>query len=279
MSTIPDPFRDARHTTGVLGLPSEKELIPMILRHEDVRKACKDWHTFSSDAPRRVPIPSEEHLRHVRQLPLEVDPPDQTDYRQLVEPFFLRAKQPAFVARIEELTQRMLADALGRDSIEIVSEFALPLQSKALTILLDVPESEAELFVSWGVHIFHGEHGVQQAAALEQYLNEQFDRVAADPGDDFYGMLTKVTFRERSLTRDEMLGFANIMFAGGRDTIIHSVACAIGYLAEHPESLEFLRADPSRVIHASEEFFRAYMPLTHIGRVCPIDTDVHGIEV
>ena len=100
----------------------------------------------------------------------------------------------------------MLADALGRDSIEIVSEFALPLQSKALTILLDVPESEAELFVSWGVHIFHGEHGVQQAAALEQYLNEQFDRVAADPGDDFYGMLTKVTFRERSLTRDEMLG-------------------------------------------------------------------------
>ena len=279
MSTIPDPFRDARHTTGVLGLPSEKELIPMILRHEDVRKACKDWHTFSSDAPRRVPIPSEEHLRHVRQLPLEVDPPDQTDYRQLVEPFFLRAKQPAFVARIEELTQRMLADALGRDSIEIVSEFALPLQSKALTILLDVPESEAELFVSWGVHIFHGEHGVQQAAALEQYLTEQFDRVAADPGDDFYGMLTKVTFRERSLTRDEMLGFANIMFAGGRDTIIHSVACAIGYLAEHPESLEFLRADPSRVIHASEEFFRAYMPLTHIGRVCPIDTDVHGIEV
>jgi len=279
MSNIPDPFRDARRTTGVLGLPSEKELIPMILRHEDVRKACKDWHTFSSNAPRRVPIPSEEHLRSVRQLPLEVDPPDQIDYRQLVEPFFLRAKQPAFVARIEELTQRMLADALCRDSIEIVSEFALPLQSRALAILLDVPESEADLFVSWGVHIFHGEHGVQQAAALEQYLNEQFDRAATDPGDDFYGMLMKATYRERSLTREEMLGFANIMFAGGRDTIIHSVACAIGYLAEHPESLEFLRADPSRIIHASEEFFRVYMPLTHIGRICPIDTDVHGIEV
>ena len=279
MSDIPDPFRDKRRTDGVLGLPSDKEMIPMVLRHEDVRKAAKDWITFSSDAPMRVPIPSEEHLRTVRQLPLEVDPPDQTDYRKLVEPFFLRARQPAFVARIEALTDRLLSDALGHGSIEIVEGFALPLQSRALTILLDVPESEADLFISWGVHVFHGEHGVQQGAALERYLNEQFDRAAANPGDDFYGVLTKTSYHGRPLSRAEMLGYANIMFAGGRDTVIHSIACAIGYLAEHSEALEFLRADPDRIVLASEEFFRAYMPLTHIGRVCPVATDVHGMEV
>jgi len=279
MGDIPDPFREQRRTDGVVGLPSGDEVIPMILRHEDVRKAAKDWKTFSSDAPCRVPIPSEEHLRTVRQLPLEIDPPEQTDYRKLVEPFFLRAKQPAFMAEVEELTDRMLTAAVGRGSLEAVGEFALPLQSRALTILLGVPESEADLFISWGVHVFHGEHGVRQGAALEQYLNEQFDRAAANPGDDFYGVLTKANYRGRPLTREEMLGFANIMFAGGRDTIIHSVACAIGYLAEHPEALEFLRADPDRIVHASEEFFRAYMPLTHIGRVCPVDTDVHGMQV
>ncbi len=282
MSDIPDPFREKRRTDGVLGLPTDKEVIPMILRHEDVRRAAKDWKTFSSDAPFRVPIPSEEDVRTVRQLPIEVDPPEQTDYRKLVEPFFLRAKQPVFVARVEELTDRLLAGALGRDSIEIVEGFALPLQSKALAILLDVPESEADLFISWGIHVFHvadGERGVQKGEALERYLNEQFDRVAAHPGDDFYGLLTKASFRGRSLTREEMLGFANLMFAGGRDTVIYSVACAIGYLAEHPEALEFLRADPDRIVHASEEFFRAYMPLTHIGRVCPVDTDVHGMQV
>ena len=282
MSDIPDPFREKRRTEGVVGLPTDHEVIPMILRHEDVRRAAKDWKTFSSDAPFRVPIPSEEDVRTVRQLPIEVDPPDQTDYRKLVEPFFMRAKQPAFVARVEELTDRLLADALGRDSIEIVERFALPLQSKALAILLDVPESEADLFISWGIHVFHvadGERGVHKGAALERYLNEQFDRAAENPGDDFYGLLTKASFRGRPLTREEMLGFANLMFAGGRDTVIHSVACAIGYLAEHPEALEFLRADPDRIVHASEEFFRAYMPLTHIGRVCPVDTDVHGMQV
>jgi len=282
MSDIPDPFREKRRADGVLGLPTDEEVIPMILRHEDVRRAAKDWKTFSSDAPFRVPIPSEEDVRTVRQLPIEVDPPEQTDYRKLVEPFFLRAKQPAFVARVEELTDRLLSDALGRDSIEIVEGVALPLQSKALAVLLDVPESEADLFISWGIHVFHvadGERGVHKGAALERYLNHQFDRAAASPGDDFYGLLTKASFRGRPLTREEMLGFANLMFAGGRDTVIHSVACAVGYLAEHPEAFEFLRADPDRIVHASEEFFRAYMPLTHIGRVCPVDTDVHGMHV
>jgi cytochrome P450 len=280
MGDILDPFADARRDRGVLGLPTDKEVIPLILRHEDVRRAAKDWKTFSSDAPFRVPIPSEETLRSVRQLPIEADPPEQTDYRKLVEPFFLRAKQPAFVARVEAMTERLVAESLARDTVEAVGGFALPLQSRALTVLLDVPEAEAERFIGWGVHVFHhGGNGAEKGRDLERYLNEQFDRAAAAPGDDFYGLLTTATFHGRPLTRAELLGFANLMFAGGRDTVIHTVSSVLGYFAGRPEALEFLRADPERIVHASEEFFRVYMPLSHIGRVCPVDTDVHGIEV
>ena len=280
MGDIPDPFGEARRTRGVLGLPSDREEIPLILRHEDVRKAAKDWKTFSSDAPFRVPIPSEEKLRSVRQLPIEVDPPEQTEYRKLVEPFFLRARQPEFVARVEAITERLVAESLARDTIEAVGGFALPLQSRALTVLLDVPEAEAERFIGWGVHVFHhGGNGAEKGRDLERYLNEQFDRAAAAPGDDFYGLLTKATFRGRPLSRAELLGFANLMFAGGRDTIIHTVSSVIGYFAGRPEAIEFLRADPERIVHASEEFFRVYMPLSHIGRVCPVDTDVQGMPV
>ncbi len=279
MADTSDPFRDARRARGVLALPTDRETIPMLLRHEDVRKAAKDWQTFSSDAPHRVPIPSEEHLRSVRQLPLEVDPPNQSDYRKLVEPFFLRAKQPEFVAQVEAITERLVANAINRESLEVVGEFAVPLQSRALTVLLNVPEDESERFISWGVHVVHGVQGENQAAELERYLNAQFDRAARAPGEDFYGLLTTATFQGRPLTRDEMLGFANLMFAGGRDTIIHTVASALGYLAERPEALAFLQADSGRIVHASEEFFRVFMPLTHIGRVCPVDTDVQGMKV
>jgi cytochrome P450 len=280
MGDVPDPFREQRQASGVLGLPTDHETIPLILRHADVREAARDWRTFSSDAPFRVPIPSEERLRSVRQLPIETDPPDHTDYRELVETFFLRARQPGFVARVESIVDALLDEGCRRDTLEAVAEFALPLQSRALTVLLGVPESEAERFIGWGVHVFHGGgDGAEKGKDLERYLDTQFDRAAAEPGDDFYSVLTQATFRGRPLTRAEMLGFANLMFAGGRDTVIHSAACAIGYLAERPESLDFLRADPDRIVLAAEEFFRVFMPLTHIGRVCPAETDVHGTAV
>lgn len=280
MDTIPDPFREKRREAGVLPCPFQGESVPMILRHEDVRRAAKDWKTFSSNAPFRVPIPSEEDVRTMRQLPVEIDPPEHTEYRRIVEPFFQRAKDPTVIAKVERLLQKHLAEALARPSIEVVRDFALPIQSHALAYLLNVPDAEAATWIGWGTHVFRdGGSGTQKGAALERYLHQQFDQALARPADDFFSALNQATFRGRPLTREEMMGFANLAFAGGRDTVIHTLSSALAHLATHPESLAFLRQDPGRIVHACEEFFRVFTPLTHIGRVCPVETDVHGITV
>lgn len=252
----------------------------MILRHADVRQAARDWQTYSSDAPFRVPIPSEEDVRTMRQLPIETNPPEHTEYRAIVEPFFQRSKTPQVIARVETLMGGLLSRAIDHDTIEVVNDFALPVQSHALTYLLNVPETEAETYIGWGIHVFKVDGALaKKGTALEEYLTAQFDRAESSPGDDFFSALTRATFRGRPLTREEMMGFANLTFAGGRDTIIHSISSIIAYLGDHPDALEYLREDPKRIVHAGEEFFRAFMPLTHIGRVCPVDTDVLGVPV
>ena len=274
----PDPFGEARRKDGVLVNKFQDNPVPMILRHEDVRSAAKDWKTFSSDAPLRIPIPSEESVRTVRQLPLEIDPPEHTDYRAVAEPFFNRAKLPEVVARVESLVRRLLADALAHGEIEVVREFAIPLQSRALACLLDMPESEAEIWIGWGTHVFREGDGKTKGAALENYLNCLFDRAEAAPGGDFFSALTRATFQGRRLSREEMLGYGSIMFAGGRDTVINSLSGVIGHLSANPADLEYLREDPKRIVNASEEFFRAISPVTHIGRVCPAQTEIHGVS-
>lgn len=252
----------------------------MILRHADVRKAAKDWKTFSSDAPFRVPIPSEEAVRTMRQLPIETNPPEHTEYRAIVEPFFQRAKQPDVIAKVEALIAEKLSEALARQSIEVVNDFALPVQSRALTYLLNVPESEADTWIGWGMHVFKVAGGTfKKGTSLEEYLGAQFDRAEANPGEDFFSALTKASYRGRSLTREEMMGFGNLTFAGGRDTIIHSISSILAYFGRNPDGLAYLREDPNRIVHAGEEFFRVFMPLTHIGRVCPVETIVHGVTV
>ena len=280
MSAFSDPLREVRRTSGALKCPFHGEEITMILRHEDVRQAARNWETFSSDAPFRVPIPSEENVRSVRQLPIETDPPDHGEYREIVEPFFARAKDPVVMAKVESLIDSMLTDAIARGRVEIVNEFALPVQSRALAYLLNVPASEGDTWIGWGIHVFKSNDGdFKTDNVLEGYLNRKFDEAQANPGEDFFSALTRASFRDRQLTRQEMMGFANLAFAGGRDTIIQTISCALGYLAEHPEALEYLRADPKRITLASEEFFRVFMPLNHIGRVCPVATEVNGLTV
>ncbi len=279
-SDLRDPFREARNKDGVMLCPFQGETLPMVLRHHDVREAAKDWKTYSSDAPFRVPIPSEEAVRSMRQLPIETDPPEHTEYRAIVEPFFQRAKQPEVIEKVEALIAEKISLSLSRDSIEIVDMFALPVQSRALTYLLNVPESEANTWIGWGMHVFKVTGGeFKKGTALEDYLRGQFDRAKANPGEDFFSALTKARYRGRPLTDEEMMGFGNLTFAGGRDTIIHSISSIIAYLGRNPAALEYLREDPKRLVHAGEEFFRVFMPLTHIGRVCPVDTEVHRVPV
>ncbi|MFN3166742.1 MAG: cytochrome P450 [Phycisphaeraceae bacterium] len=275
-----DPFKQARESDGVMCCPFMGEPIAMMLRYNDVRAAAKDWRSYSSDAAFRVPIPSEETMRSVRQLPIEADPPDHAEWRRIADPFFQRPRTPAMAEQIASLVDRLLREAIALGEVEAVRGFALPLQSKALAYLLNVDEDEADEWIGWGTHVFHDGDDVEaKGGVLEAYLNRRLDRALAEPGDDFFTALTRAEFRGRALTRGEMLGFANLAFAGGRDTIIHSVAEVLAYFAGHADQLGRIRREPRLVRTASEEFVRVLSPLTSIGRVCPRPTEVHGVAV
>jgi cytochrome P450 len=275
-----DPFKKARQEEGVLRPHMDGEDIPLILRHKDLREAARDTATFTSDTPCRVPIPAEESVRSVRQLPIETDPPAHTEYRNLVEPFFKRPNEPEYIEKIEALIAGLLAQALTKTAVEVVHEFALPLQCRALAHLMNLPESEADIWLGWGTHVFREGEGAKKGAALEEYIYRNIDNALAHPGgDDFFGVLTRSTFQDRVLTREEVAGYANIMFAGGRDTVINSVTGTIAYLAEESGALETLRANPKLITLASEELLRVLSPVTHIGRTATRPTDIHGAVV
>jgi cytochrome P450 len=206
----------------------------MILRYVDIQEAACDPGTFSSNAPFRVPVPAEDAVRSVRQLPIETDPPEHTDYRAIVQPFFNRPRTPEMAAEMEPLIADAIDSVLDSGPTEMVYGFALPLQSRALALLLRMPRASAEEWIGWG----------------------------------------------RPLRRDEMIGFANLAFAGGRDTVINLVTFSLVHFAEHPEDFERLRAGDDRLIRSAiEEFVRVASPLTFIGRVCPHGAGVQGVPV
>lgn len=269
-SSARDTFKPARLAGNHLEVEIGDETISMLLTYQGVRTAAKNWQTYSSDAPFRVPIPSEENQRSVRQLPIETDPPEHRAFRALLEPIFRRPKQAGYIAAMDALVRSTLLACLNQPKLDIVRGLALPLQSRALALLLGVPQSEAETWISWGTHVFHdGEDSHQKGADLEAYLVGAIE--AGKNGDDpenFFTALHGFQIDGRPITAAEQLGIANLVFAGGRDTVINTVAFLIAHFARHPNALSQTASSPLAINLAVEESIRVVSPLTHIGRVC-----------
>ena len=62
----------------------------------------------------------------------------------------------------------MLDNACEAEEVDVIGDFALPLQSQALTMMLGVPASDAVEFVSWGIHAIreNGQNSPVKAAVV-----------------------------------------------------------------------------------------------------------------
>jgi len=265
-----DPFDEVRKKSGIVYGAYDGETVPLLLRYRDVREAARDWQRFSSNAPARLTLPDETGVRSLRQLPIEADPPAHTAYRALVHYWFRRPLDAVFSDRVAALVVREIDSACSRGVCNVPRDFAVPLQSRALALLLGLPESMAEEWIGWGVHAFksEGKADPERAARLEQHIDTIIDRAMAEPANDLASRLLTVEYEGRKLTRTEIAGFLHVAFAGGRDTVINVICGMIAHFAQEPEDLSRLRHDPALISTAAEEFVRYLSPLTHIGRVC-----------
>ena len=273
-----DPFKTARENKGYQTVHCEGEEIPLILGLKELRKTAKDWQNFSNDNPFMIVLHSEAEMRPVRQLPIETDPPQHSAYRKLVEPLFRRPLEEDYQRKIEELVNDMVDHALNLDEIEAVNDFALVLQSKALAILLGVDEAEAVQWIHWGIHVFTDGDGEQKGSDLMSYIKARFKQAETEEGN-FFSILNEAKYDGPKLTDEEKYGFANLAFAGGRDTIINTVSSIIAYIAENKAALDFLRQDAKHITTATEEFVRFVSPLTAITRTCPHATELFDTQV
>jgi len=278
-SELPDPFIEARKNKGYEHYNDQEDPVTMLLRLKDVRKTAKDWKTFKSQAekPGRIVVPSEVNIAVTRQIPFELDPPQHTKYRALIEGWFKRPDNEEYRKKVENIIAELIDEVIKEDAIEVVSDFSLKLQSRALTLLLDLPYQEAETWISWGTHVFRSEDNPldnDKAKVLYNYIDEQIERAEKEASDDLFSVLLNLEVDGRKFTKEEVKGVMVLTFAGGRDTVINAITNAIAYFGDHPESLEKIRQNPAMINVAVEELVRYFSPLTHMGRVVTKDTTV-----
>lgn len=284
-SKFPDAFLKARQEKGIGTMDDQNDPVTMVLRHKDVRKCAHQWANFQSGGEEvgRIVIPSEVAIRDTRQIPFEVDPPKHKSFRDILDPWFKRPLKEDYSAKLKMIINEIVEESITQNEIEVVEEFALKLQSRALTLLLNIPYSESELWISWGTHVFRSDDSdldADKASILYNYIDKQIDLAIENPSESLYSTLLHTEVDGKKMTKEEVKGVLILTFAGGRDTVINAVTNSIAYFAEHPESLQALKEKPEMINNAVEELVRYFAPLTQMGRVVTKDTQVceHAVK-
>lgn len=255
--------------------------------YQAVREAARDWETYSSD------LLGDRDVRDYRQLPLEADPPRHTKFRMALNPVFSPAALRPLAPEFESLARKLIGELVERKNFEVFEDLVLPYVIGCLTIIYKRPK-DFEEWRAWGpdvwnaaaymrgedVHAAEIAHRNRDFAAesprngevLQKYLDRVFDeaeaRVAAGkPERDIWDFVAALVIDDVPVNRKEMQGIANVLLAGGRDTVIKLLCGFVWHLIENPEDAEYLREDTANYRAAIQEMARYLTPLPRMERV------------
>jgi cytochrome P450 len=277
------PYRHIREQCPVARAGEGDWSSVYISRYEDVLWALRHPEVFSSaDA---FSIGQEQPL-----IPLQMDPPEHTWYRRLLNPEFVPRKVGELETDVRHDVNMLIDTFAGRGSCDFHEEFATPLPSSIFLRLFGLPIKDLPTFLHWRDELIRPkvEPGDLEAAAAireatSKAINVYFVDAIADRrrerGDGLLGQLVHADFDARMLTDRELLGICQLMLLGGLDTVTATLDCMIAYLARHPDRRRRLVEDPGLIPSAVEELLRHQTPVTVVPRVLRRDVTMGEVEL
>jgi cytochrome P450 len=245
-------------------------------RGEDLAFMLKDFETFGS-TPKTIP---KVEAGPLRLAPIEVDPPLQTQYRNLINPWFTPKAVGNLEQQARENSIELIEGFYRRGECEFVRDFASHLPIAIFMKLVDLPFEDRETLMKLAeAPIYAKDHDEVMAAfrKMFEYLAAKLKAREANPGTDMLSKIATAQFDGRPLSFEEKTGCATLVLIGGLDTVASSMGFIAHFLATHAEHRRQLIEHPELVGNATEEFLRRFGVAT-TNRILNRDFDYKGIH-
>jgi cytochrome P450 len=270
-----------------------------VTRYSDVLEVSKHPQTFSSAHGIRLEdMDAQENA--ARRTMMELDPPQHTAYRRLVQPPFSRREVLAYEDAVRLLAREVIDGVAGQSEFDFVEHIARALPMRMLGSLLGVSDQDGHWLVEKGDALIGNTdpeftaHVVDQTnteefrlmpfrspAGLElfKYAGEQALDRRANPKNDLITRLLEPKIDGEPLSDHEFKNFFTLLVAAGNDTTRYTMAAGLEALMQHPEQLEDLRSDVSLMDSAVEEILRWGSVTMHFRRTAVQDAEIAGTHI
>jgi cytochrome P450 len=213
---------------------------------------------------------------------LEMDPPQQRDYRKVLNPYL----SPAAVARwkpmVTDLTHACLDEHIESGTIDFVDHLANIVPAVLTLAILGLPLADWEIYCEpTHANVYtHPEspemprvRKLQMAMTTRIYQHVANNREHIRPG--IIKGLMDSTINGAVPTEADITGVIMLLMGGGFDTTTALTAHALEWLSEHPDARNTLRNNLDDMLDgATEEFLRYYTPAVGDARTVSRDCEI-----
>ena len=265
----------------------------LISRYDDVAAALKDRRL----AKDRTKALTAEQLGKQPWIPrmfrpltrnmLDLDPPDHTRLRALVQKAFTPRIVEEMRHRMQQIADHLLDAALAKGRMDLIRDYALPIPTTIIAELLGVPGGDRSRFHRWSnavVSSTSGRFGILKAIpgvmAFLRYIRRLIRERRAAPREDLVSALVRAEEAGEQLSEDELVAMIFLLLIAGHETTVNLIGNGALALLDHPAELLALRSGGRSMKTAVEELLRFESPLeTATERFTSEDVVIAGVRI
>lgn len=253
-----------------------------VFSHADVVTIAEDPLRFSSKRERAGSNLAADN----RAIPLELDPPEHTQFREMLRPLFSNASIGRMEPRIRALAQRDVSALVAEGTVDVIKTFSGPFPVRVLCMFVGWHEDDWRMIKARSdavrTAMIDGNDELL-ARAFDQwtdYITPVLENRQKNPRDDAATWLQQQMVDGRPVTRQEVVRIIRLALVAGHGTTSASLAQVIAYLADNPAEQAALRENPRDLQAAIEEILRWSGPLSVMERtaLCPAKIGDTAIE-
>jgi pimeloyl-[acyl-carrier protein] synthase len=270
----------------------------VITRYGYVRSGLRDLRLSSARIPllmNCLPRAMQEQVSnlndHLSKWVSQVNPPDHTRLRRLVDIAFTPKMLEAMRPRIEGITSALIDKVENRGQMDVINDFAYPLPATVISEMLGVRAEDQYRFREWADDImyfvggsFLTLHKIAVKASrslneLTEYLLSIIQDRKSRPREDLISALVIAEVQGEKLNAAEVVAMCTQLLTAGHQTTMQLISNGTLALLNHPDELEKLENDPSLIMSTIEEILRFEGPTQRQTRLVGEDLEIGGKQI
>lgn len=230
--------------------------------------------------------PGGKEAAKVRPTFVDMDRPEHTKQRGMVEHVFTKEYAEKMRPRVQEITDECFKEMKkqGCEPSYNLLKFAMDVPMIVICEMLGIPRKDMPFVTDCNAVRTNGSSTATEASRASQELMEYITKLVAEkeknPGQDLISELIVKHMRTGALVKEDVVGVTFLLLVAGNATVCSMVGLGVVTLLQHPNQLAELRKNPNLIKGTVEELCRYHTASAYATRrVAKEDIELEGVKI